>query len=203
MSIKQEHAKQTRQDLLNAALTIFSNNGYNMTRLEDIARQAGVTRGAFYWHFKNKTEIFTELQRQILDDLFNSMKDAVDGKLSPLENLKIILYSTCTKLSNDENAKKCGKLYFTFENVPDLKIELNKFKQVMEKTFYSFFSDLIDKGKMAGELRDDLTTKQIYRATAVTLKGTIFQMFDDINPLNKKDIESIINIFMNGIKKQK
>jgi TetR/AcrR family acrAB operon transcriptional repressor len=43
-----EDAEQTRQDLLDAALTIFSKKGYTATRLEDIAKVAGVTRGAIY-----------------------------------------------------------------------------------------------------------------------------------------------------------
>ena len=56
-----EEAAQTRQDLLAAALTIFSQKGYEAARLEDIAEMAGVTRGAIYFHFGNKAGLFMAL----------------------------------------------------------------------------------------------------------------------------------------------
>lgn len=56
-----EEAAQTRQDLLAAALTVFSRKGYEAARLEDIAEIAGVTRGAIYFHFDNKAGLFMAL----------------------------------------------------------------------------------------------------------------------------------------------
>ena len=56
-----EEAAQTRQELLEAALTVFSQEGYEAARLEDIAQAAGVTRGAIYHHFGNKAGLFMVL----------------------------------------------------------------------------------------------------------------------------------------------
>ena len=56
-----EEAEQTRQDLLDAALTVFSQKGYTATRLEDVARTAGVTRGAIYHHFGSKADLYGAL----------------------------------------------------------------------------------------------------------------------------------------------
>jgi AcrR family transcriptional regulator len=53
-----EEAEITRQNLLKAALVVFSRRGYNATRLEDIADEAGVTRGALYHHFGDKESLF-------------------------------------------------------------------------------------------------------------------------------------------------
>lgn len=53
-----EEAELTKQHLLNAAFKLFLENGYDRTSLEEICRLAQVTRGAAYWHFKNKYEIF-------------------------------------------------------------------------------------------------------------------------------------------------
>jgi TetR/AcrR family acrAB operon transcriptional repressor len=46
-----EEAEITKQNLLQAALEVFSRMGYSATRVEDIARQADVTTGAIYHHF--------------------------------------------------------------------------------------------------------------------------------------------------------
>jgi TetR/AcrR family transcriptional regulator, acrAB operon repressor len=57
----QFEADQTRQSLLDAALTVFSREGYDAARLEDIAAAAGVTRGAVYHHFESKAGLYTAL----------------------------------------------------------------------------------------------------------------------------------------------
>lgn len=53
-----KQAQETRQHILDTALRVFSEHGVSATSLSDIATAAGVTRGAIYWHFKNKAEIF-------------------------------------------------------------------------------------------------------------------------------------------------
>ena len=51
-------ALATRDALLAAALQVFRERGVTRTRLSDVAERAGVTRGAIYWHFKDKAELF-------------------------------------------------------------------------------------------------------------------------------------------------
>jgi TetR/AcrR family acrAB operon transcriptional repressor len=53
-----EEALATRDALLVAALQVFRERGVAHTRLSDVAARAGVTRGAIYWHFKDKAELF-------------------------------------------------------------------------------------------------------------------------------------------------
>lgn len=56
---KQE-AQETRQHILDVALRLFSQQGYHPP-LGEIAKAAGVTRGAIYWHFKDKSDLFSEI----------------------------------------------------------------------------------------------------------------------------------------------
>ena len=51
-------ALETRSRILDAAERVFSRRGVSRTSLDDIARAAGVTRGAIYWHFKDKADLF-------------------------------------------------------------------------------------------------------------------------------------------------
>lgn len=53
-----EAALATRESLMAAALQVFRERGVTHTRLVDVAERAGVTRGAIYWHFKDKAELF-------------------------------------------------------------------------------------------------------------------------------------------------
>jgi AcrR family transcriptional regulator len=60
----QDRAVQTQQDLLEAARRVFARDGFETAALEDIARAAGKTRGAFYAHFQNKEDLFFALIEQ-------------------------------------------------------------------------------------------------------------------------------------------
>jgi TetR/AcrR family acrAB operon transcriptional repressor len=51
-------AEQTRQEIIDAARCVFHECGVSRTSLEKVARVAGVTRGAVYWHFENKASLF-------------------------------------------------------------------------------------------------------------------------------------------------
>lgn len=60
-----EDAEKTRLAILVAAEGLFYERGVAHTSLEQIAREAGVTRGAVYWHFENKAQLFHELLSQV------------------------------------------------------------------------------------------------------------------------------------------
>jgi len=60
-----EDAAKTREEVLTAAAEIFYENGVSGSSLEKIAQRAGVTRGAIYWHFKDKAEVLTALHSEI------------------------------------------------------------------------------------------------------------------------------------------
>lgn len=57
-------ALKTRQHLIETAITQFAARGVGNTTLNDIADAAQVTRGAIYWHFSNKTQLFNEVWQQ-------------------------------------------------------------------------------------------------------------------------------------------
>ena len=68
-------ALKTRQHLLDAALEVFWRDGVTRASLQAIAQEAGVTRGALYWHFKNKEDLFETLFEQQYADFFAAFND--------------------------------------------------------------------------------------------------------------------------------
>ncbi|MGQ0442322.1 MAG: TetR family transcriptional regulator [Methylophilaceae bacterium] len=72
-----EDAELTRQRIIDAARAVFLVRGVSKSTLEHIAAQAEVTRGAVYWHFKDKTEIFHAIRNQVFLPLIDRMDDAL------------------------------------------------------------------------------------------------------------------------------
>lgn len=71
-------ALKTRQHLIETAIIEFATRGVGNTTLNDIADAAQVTRGAIYWHFRNKTELFNDVWQQQ-----PPLRDLIQPRLSP------------------------------------------------------------------------------------------------------------------------
>ncbi|MEJ7800354.1 MAG: TetR family transcriptional regulator [Ilumatobacter sp.] len=60
-----DQGRERKQQLMDAAMTLFAERGYSSTRILDICDQAGVAKGLFYWYFPTKLDLFTELVRSM------------------------------------------------------------------------------------------------------------------------------------------
>lgn len=60
-----EEALETRHKLLDSAEHLFQAQGVSRTSLQDIARHAGTSRGAIYWHFKDKANLFNAMMERV------------------------------------------------------------------------------------------------------------------------------------------
>ncbi|QIL89230.1 TetR family transcriptional regulator [Microbulbifer sp. SH-1] len=82
-----EDAQETRERILDAAIEVFDQRGVSRPSLSEIAELAGVTRGAVYGHFQNKTDLFSALADRIqLPD--ESLCQAPQQSCDPLGELR-------------------------------------------------------------------------------------------------------------------
>lgn len=79
-----EEAQATREALLDAAERVFEQRGVSRTTLSDIARAAGVTRGALYWHFKDKAALVNAMMDRIAPPLGAELEALLAGGGDPL-----------------------------------------------------------------------------------------------------------------------
>jgi AcrR family transcriptional regulator len=90
-------AEETREKIVDAAEQLFFANGVMQTSLEQVAEEAGVTRGAIYWHFSDKVALFKALHERVRLPQEDMVEQAVaDGHPDPLGLLEQISLD-CTK----------------------------------------------------------------------------------------------------------
>ena len=80
MRRSKEDAAITRETLLIAAMDVLTKTSYKAARLDDIAKAAGVTRGAIYWHFKNKQRLYHELVNESFCDPMHDLYNILDSE---------------------------------------------------------------------------------------------------------------------------
>src|SRR5690606_8288522 len=94
-----EDALETREGILDAAEDCFREKGLSGTSLEAIAARAGVTRGAVYWHFKNKAEVLEAMISRVSLPFFHGLErvSRPDGT-TPLLDLRDMLQQSFAEL---------------------------------------------------------------------------------------------------------
>jgi TetR/AcrR family acrAB operon transcriptional repressor len=97
-----EDAQQTREALLDAAELLFSQRGVARTSLQDIAKATGVTRGAVYWHFADKAELFNAMMARTTQPMEDTLKSIdVDATPQPLADLKQSMLAALQRIAHD------------------------------------------------------------------------------------------------------
>ncbi|MDY0390693.1 MAG: TetR family transcriptional regulator [Desulfobulbus oligotrophicus] len=108
-----EEALETRSKVLDAALRVFSLKGVARSSLADIAKMAGVSRGAIYWHFANKGELLTALWDQVVQ-LYAPLAMASENpnEPDPLGKMKTLYISFLTNLVDDPRQQQMFRILF-------------------------------------------------------------------------------------------
>lgn len=117
-----EEAQATRTQLLDTAEVVFREKGVSRTSLADIASAAGVTRGAIYWHFENKADLFVAMCDRAtlpLETLFASIADP--DLADPLGKLREGCIEVLRQAEQDQRCRRVFEiLNFKCEFVDDL-----------------------------------------------------------------------------------
>lgn len=116
-----EEALETRERILETAEHIFSEQGVAHTSLQDIADAAKVTRGAIYWHFKNKIDLLDAMLQRIklpIEDARQRISDA--SSTDPLSQLRESAVLAFELICQEASARRvCEILTFKCEYVAE------------------------------------------------------------------------------------
>jgi TetR/AcrR family acrAB operon transcriptional repressor len=103
---KQE-AQATRSRLLDAAEVLFERQGVARTSLHDIAAAAGVTRGAIYWHFEDKADLFNAMMKRVTLPLEEGLQRSGDpGLADPLGYVRERFMDALKKTVGDPQTRR-------------------------------------------------------------------------------------------------
>jgi TetR/AcrR family acrAB operon transcriptional repressor len=104
-------ALATRDKLLDTAELLFGERGVSRTSLNDIAVAAGTTRGAIYWHFKDKAALFNAMMERVTlpleEALNNAAQPPADGTpTAPLARMRAAFLNALHKTVHDAQTRR-------------------------------------------------------------------------------------------------
>ena len=100
-----EEALTTRAHIIDAARRVFHAEGVNRSTLDKVAQAAGVTRGAVYWHFANKTELFLAVKQTYMCE-FDRLQSLLDEEEAPLDAMTRYLQALFAVLLENQTARE-------------------------------------------------------------------------------------------------
>ena len=102
-----DEALETRNSILDTAEHVFSERGVSHTSLADIAAAAGVTRGAIYWHFRNKADLFDAMMNRVALPMEQMTARASDASLEdPLAYVRACALNVLERVIGDPQCKR-------------------------------------------------------------------------------------------------
>ena|SRR5258708_944658 len=164
---KKAQAAATREELLAQSLALFAKRGVSNTSLDDVATAAGVTKGAIYWHFRNKDELF----QAILDRIRSRWHDRVLAPVTKASNPRVRLdrlFDSYAQLV-DETPEICLFLQQTLLDTQNKRC-FESVTKVFEQTT-AFIERILDDGKRDGCFHKSLDSRTTASAIIGSLSG--------------------------------
>ncbi len=164
--------EQTRQLLLDAALNVFAHNGFERATVDEIVREAGFSKGAFYVHFETKDDLFWELLDQRVAAQQEMFRAALDPSQGVEENERRILAAVFDMRQADPLSPAIF-LEFTAHAMRNEKVR-QRLADLYAR-WHSFTVEMLTEGRLTGHVRTDIEVRVLASAILAVIEGVLLQ----------------------------
>jgi AcrR family transcriptional regulator len=184
----QQKTEETRRRLLLAARKVFARDGFEAARLEDIAQEAGHTRGAFYAHFSSKEDLFFAL----LEQQAYEHQLAMQRLLSPLQESKDKLRALREYYVAKAGDRRWSLLMLEFKlyavRHPKIREKLAKTHRAIRKAFRHEI-----EGLLPSDMRPSFQQESMLPVVLeALLHGLILEHAYDSAALKQEEVEGVL-----------
>ena len=181
-------------------MATFSQKGYASTTLVNIAKEAEVTRGAIYWHFGSKAELYNTLIREYSDRGISIMQQAVSEGGTLLDILKRVFVRQLQAVADDADLRALIELQlFKTGLVPELE-EGHQQQIAASIGLIEMMAGIMKQGIDTGLLRSDTDPKEIAISYLAFQNGLIHLWLIAPNEFSLKDsAERFAELFMQSL----
>jgi AcrR family transcriptional regulator len=190
-----DRTQATRRKLLDAGKRIFAQDGFEAARLEDIAADAGYTRGAFYANFKSKEDIFFALFEEWVSERIDSITCDLRRHSDPHDKLSA-LRTHYAALAKDRRLVLISMEFKLFAlRHPEAHARLRSKHRRVRASFGELFAEI-----MRGLGREiPITYPAASAALGAVSQGLLLEHLLDPKTLSDDDVRRILGLFFDSI----
>lgn len=180
-------AQATREKILRAANDLFYEHGFNATGVDRIIAEAGVTKGNFFYHFRNKEELATAVLDWHRELAFAEIgMDRILSQRSPAKALLALLRGMASRMTCGKEACNVRGCFFG-----NFALELSTGSEPVRRKVQEIFGgirlliqDLIEKAQAKGEVRKELDAQKTAGLILGLMEGAV--LLDKTNQTEKE-----------------
>lgn len=201
-----DEALATREKLLDAAEHLFQQQGVSRTSLQDIAKRAGATRGAIYWHFKDKADLFNAMMERVtmpLEERVHRASFTPEGTPDigdPMSDIRQATDHCLSQIVNDAQTRRVIEVATQkVEYVDELKAVRLRHLSVRDGFLARFEHSIEAAAKLHG-LALPVTAQDAARGFHALIDGMIQNWLLDPQTFDLQDVgKSVIAVYLKGL----
>jgi len=163
-----EKGLRTRQEIFDTAIALFARRGYDKVTVDDICAKVGVTKGAFYNHFKSKDQIILE-ELMHMDEHYVWVAKEISSLPDSREKLRAFCHAAIILMS--DLGVTLMKVLYHSQIAPHMK---KPYLADERRFLYRFTNELIREGQEKGEIRDDISSEEVAVMFIDCFRGQIY-----------------------------
>lgn len=157
-----KQAQETKEKILQGALDVFSQKGFSRSTLSDIANRIGMTRGAVYWHFKDKRELLVEL----IEAMHEKEAKLLAEKIPVMDSLDDLLAQFLARAELLETDKEFRKYVYFMSMQVEWATERSIFERLrdgpMRNEPLRGIGDFLALAQQRGDIRPEVDVEEAY-----------------------------------------
>ena len=167
-------ADETRTKLLDAAEEVFFEKGVSRTSLGDIAQRAGATRGAVYWHFKNKTEVLEAMiERDRMPFVQRLQRTYAPQRQTPVQDLRAVIRVSLAELAGDPRQRSLMEILLRCEQSSESQ-SIQSMQRQNSQEELDMVTRALARARDLGQLRAGVDAATASRMLHISLTGALY-----------------------------
>ncbi len=169
---KHQRRQETRRRLIEAALLVFAHQGFERATVDEIVREAGFSKGAFYVHFESKEDLFWEMLEERISRQQEAFRQAVDESRPLAENVRTILTGVFQLVRDDP---LWSSLFVEFAAHATRNEKVRERLAAMYARWRALIVEMLNAGREAGRVRKEIDPQFIASLLIAVVEGSVMQ----------------------------
>lgn len=193
--ISEEKWEAKKDEIIKVSFELFFSKGYSSVSVNEIIKEAKISKGGFYTYFKSKQEVFVAIVKKSDDKKVNIIKQ-LSKEMTATEKISSYIYARLSSFLDEEN-RKWVKFANEFWSSVNADAELTQMANERFNTFFRDIEYIIREGIETNEFSNLIDINSFVYLTMSTIDGIAFMASVMKQPLTEEKILVSIEVLVN------
>ncbi len=196
MSPKPDVSETRKRQILEAAMKVFSRQGFHEARMDDIVQESGLSKGALYWYFKSKDEVIMAILDSLFERELSGLKELQGQEGAASDLLRKFMQLTIREL---QQMTRLLPIAYEFYALAFRNQTVREATKRYLQTYINLLTPLIQRGIDQGEFRPVNAEETALSIGAMIEGALILWVFDPDRVDLERQLNHAMTLFLSGL----